>query len=940
MTNESSTPKYPVRTAISRYTWPGLQLRDNCITTYNHWREPKSRIHNNQEIEDRSRGKRKKGDAGKGGNDLGSSLGKGLSANIRKDVRQLELAYPSMRLVWSDMVPRRKRQGARSVERINKAQFSMCGKHDLATLYFSIQTISIRTISIRTISIYKDTSIRTISTRAISIQTISIRTISIRTISIRTISIRTISIQAISIRTISIRTISIQTISIRTTSIRTTSIRTTSIQTISIRIISIQTINMRTIIYTGYQYTDGHQYTGHQYTGHQYMDHQYTDHKYMDHQYTDHQYTGHQYTDHQYTDHQYTDHQYTDHQYTDHQYMDHQYTDHQYTDHQYTDHQYTGPSAISIPAISIRAISKRAISTRTISIRTTSIQTTSIQTISIRTISIQAINIRTISIRTISIWTTIYGPSVYTGYQYTDGHQYTGHQYTGHQYMDHQYTDHKYMDHQYTDHQYTGHQYTDHQYTDHQYTDHQYTDHQYTDHQYMDHQYTDHQYTDHQYTDHQYTDHQCMDHQYIWAISKRAISTRTISIRTTIWYILRKKESSGELINAKRPGCPQKTTVVDDRRIISMVKRNPFTTANQVNNTLQEVGISISKSTIREDRMKMDNDPKHKAKATQEFIKAKKWNILEWPSQSPDLNPIEHAFHLLKTKLQTERPTNKQQLKTTTVKAWQSFKKNETQHLVMSMSSTLQAVIANKGFSTQESRHVHDSVANTGCLGPLFKRSTASVELGEVISSYLFSYTRLYTSSYQSSNPVCLSASRACLSACISVKPVCPSGPLPYPSVSQCHSRACLPVSRPQWDQHPQSDSSLEWHLVASYCTSDLTIRGSSEHVGSYLVTPLPGKFGLWSSGATPDARANRSRCERYNRDPQCAIMLNPKRRVTGSNQGAAMKKISQKKRNSIIQLIDWGLSAKRIAKLHHVSAMTNSKLSLSNHSKAKRWTS
>ncbi|CAJ0965354.1 unnamed protein product [Ranitomeya imitator] len=78
----------------------------------------------------------------------------------------------------------------------------------------------------------------------------------------------------------------------------------------------------------------------------------------------------------------------------------------------------------------------------------------------------------------------------------------------------------------------------------------------------------------------------------------------------------------------------------------------------------------------------MDNDPKHNAKATQEFIKAKKCNILEWPSQSPDLNPIEHAFHLLKTKLHTERPTNKQQLKTTAVKAWQSIKKEETQRLV------------------------------------------------------------------------------------------------------------------------------------------------------------------------------------------------------------------------------------------------------------------
>ena len=78
--------------------------------------------------------------------------------------------------------------------------------------------------------------------------------------------------------------------------------------------------------------------------------------------------------------------------------------------------------------------------------------------------------------------------------------------------------------------------------------------------------------------------------------------------------------------------------------------------------------------------------------------KAKKCNILEWPSQSSDLNPIEHAFHLLKTKL---RPTNKQQLKTTAVKAWQSIKKEETKCLVMSMTSRLQAVIASKGFSTK-----------------------------------------------------------------------------------------------------------------------------------------------------------------------------------------------------------------------------------------------
>ena len=73
----------------------------------------------------------------------------------------------------------------------------------------------------------------------------------------------------------------------------------------------------------------------------------------------------------------------------------------------------------------------------------------------------------------------------------------------------------------------------------------------------------------------------------------------------------------------------------------------------------------------------MDNAPKHTAKATQEFINAKKWNILQWPSQSPDLNPIAHAFHLLKTKRQTERTTNKQQLKTAAVKARQSIKRRK-----------------------------------------------------------------------------------------------------------------------------------------------------------------------------------------------------------------------------------------------------------------------
>uniref|UniRef100_A0A3Q3WM64 Tc1-like transposase DDE domain-containing protein n=1 Tax=Mola mola TaxID=94237 RepID=A0A3Q3WM64_MOLML len=59
-----------------------------------------------------------------------------------------------------------------------------------------------------------------------------------------------------------------------------------------------------------------------------------------------------------------------------------------------------------------------------------------------------------------------------------------------------------------------------------------------------------------------------------------------------------------------------------------------------------------------------DNDPTLTTKAVKKYFEDNKVDVLEWPSQSPDLNRIENMWKVLKTKVHAQKPSNLKDLVT------------------------------------------------------------------------------------------------------------------------------------------------------------------------------------------------------------------------------------------------------------------------------------
>ena len=95
-----------------------------------------------------------------------------------------------------------------------------------------------------------------------------------------------------------------------------------------------------------------------------------------------------------------------------------------------------------------------------------------------------------------------------------------------------------------------------------------------------------------------------------------------------------------------------------------------------------------------------DNDPKHTSKSTKDWLKTKKWRVLEWSSQSPDLNPIEMLWGDLKRAVHARNPSNISQLKEFCIEEWGKLSSDRCQRLVNGYKKRLTEVISAKGGNT------------------------------------------------------------------------------------------------------------------------------------------------------------------------------------------------------------------------------------------------
>ena len=106
--------------------------------------------------------------------------------------------------------------------------------------------------------------------------------------------------------------------------------------------------------------------------------------------------------------------------------------------------------------------------------------------------------------------------------------------------------------------------------------------------------------------------------------------------------------------------------------------------------------------------LQQDNDPKHTSKLCKNYLGKKQsagiLSVMEWPAQSPDLNPIELLWEQLDRMVRKKCPSSQSNLWEVLQEAWGEISSDYLNKLTARMPKVCKAVIAANGELFDESK--------------------------------------------------------------------------------------------------------------------------------------------------------------------------------------------------------------------------------------------